>query len=110
MVLTEKTEKMEKNGETGDDGYSPTANVTKVGKTATITITGDKSGDTQLISVTVSLPKYTVKFSSNGGTVVAPVQNVTSGTSLGANMPQNPVKTDYLFDRWHIDGLQLPFG
>lgn len=44
-TIKQRAEAGEFNGEPGADGYSPTANVTKVGGTATITVT-DKNGTT----------------------------------------------------------------
>ena len=54
-----------------------------------------------------STTKYTVTF-KDGETTVA-TREIEVGTTIGANMPSNPTKTNYLFDGWFIDGdRQLP--
>ena len=45
--------------------------------------------------------KVTVIFDSNGGTpATAPTVTIVKGDKVGGAMPNNPTKTDYVFDYW----------
>lgn len=79
--------------------------------TATITITGALSGDTETVDVTVTQIMRTVKFYDKDynpsdlehSTLIDTVQ-VVSGSSIGANMPATPINANYVFNAWYIDG------
>ena len=79
--------------------------------TTTVTITGDESEYVHTVNVTVTAPAPTtcrVIFDTDGGPVI-PDQNPVCGTALGANMPQNPTKTGYVFNGWKISGTSTSF-
>jgi len=46
-----------------------------------------------------SLPTYIVTFNSNGGSAVAAIENVTSGSTIAK--PTNPTKSGYTFVNWY---------
>ncbi len=79
--------------------------------TATISITGDLSGDIETVDVTVTQIMRTVKFYDKDynpsdlehSTLIDTVQ-VVSGSSIGANMPATPINANYVFNAWYIDG------
>ena len=79
--------------------------------TATITMTGALSGDTETIDVTVTQIMRTVKFYDSDydpndlehSTLLNTVQ-VVSGSTIGANMPATPTDTNYVFNAWYING------
>ena len=84
--------------------------------TATITLTGDMSGDTRTVTVTVTRIMRTVKFYDSDydpndiehSTLLNTVQ-VISGSSIGANMP-NTTKVNYVLNAWYINGNSVtPF-
>ena len=70
--------------------------------TATITITGKESHEPVNITVTVNAIYHNVTFNKADGS-----QNPTSsisvehGTTIGSQMPSDPVRTDYLFLGWY---------
>ena len=67
--------------------------------TATITLTGDLSGDIRTLLVTVTKIMHTVTF-KDGNNVIKEVE-VEDGTSVGSeNMPANQIKTNYIFNGW----------
>jgi len=43
--------------------------------------------------------KYTVTFNSDGGTAVAPIENITAGSAIGT-LPASPGKAGYEFAGW----------
>ncbi len=45
---------------------------------------------------------YTVTFDFDNSDPTTQVSNITAGNSLGANMPANPTKTNYIFEKWFI--------
>jgi uncharacterized repeat protein (TIGR02543 family) len=53
----------------------------------------------EVIVTPPATPKYTVTFSSEGGSTVAPIANVDSGTVVAA--PTAPTRTGYTFDGWY---------
>lgn len=48
-----------------------------------------------------SITHFTVRFETNGGDELAPIENVLKGTSIPE--PPNPVRTDYVFSGWFKD-------
>ena len=69
---------------------------------ATITITGSKSGDTRTVTVTVVTVNRTVTFyEDNDKQVVWDTVTVGDGGMVGADMPSNPTKTNYIFEGWY---------
>ena len=73
-----------------------------------ITVTGSLSGATVQVPVSVDVLKYTVTF-KDGNTIIKTVM-VESGSTVGAEMPSNPTKTDYIFNGWGYDNNSLtPF-
>ena len=79
--------------------------------TATITMTGTLSGDTETIDVTVIQIMRTIRFYDadynpndlEHSTLIDTVQ-VVSGSTIGVNMPTNPTDTNYVFNAWYING------
>ena len=67
---------------------------------ATITITGSKSGKTQTIEITVNSVMRKVTFNANGGTPATTEKQVRINTALGDNIPADPVYENHLFDGW----------
>ena len=65
---------------------------------ATITITGEVSGDTRTVNVTVTQVMYTVTF-KDGSNVIKTVM-VESGNTVSTGMPPNQTKTNYIFNGW----------
>lgn len=52
---------------------------------------------------------YTITFDSNGGSMIDPTLNITSGTKISA--PNVPTRTGYQFDGWFKDqDLTLPWN
>lgn len=45
--------------------------------------------------------KYTVTFNSNGGSEIAPIENVEEGTTI--ILPTAPTKSGYTFEGWYTD-------
>lgn len=67
------------------------------GNTATVTLTFSKGGKTSSLDVTVTIEKqssnpttFTVSFDSKGGSVVAPISNISSGQKI--TLPTTPTK------------------
>ena len=92
---------------------STTGEVTGVAVgTTNIVITGARSNTTKTVEITVSNAQdmqYTVTFLDADLTTLY-TRQVNSGSSLGANMPSNPTKTNYFFNAWYIGGNSLaPF-
>lgn len=56
-----------------------------------------KDGET-----TISGPKHTVTFDSNGGTEIAPITNVSHLSAI--SKPKTPTRPGYAFDGWYSDG------
>ena len=80
--------------------------------TTTITITGDTSNATVTVNVTVnSAGTVTVRFFDVDG--VTEYQDkattVTSGGSLGINMPSDPTKSNHIFNVWYIKNTATVF-
>ena len=94
---------------TGDSSIatvSSSGEVTAAGVGNTnITITGSLSGVTRTVPVTVSPLKHTVTF-KDGTTTLEEIE-VVDGEKIGTLMPSNPVKNNYLFDAWYINGESL---
>lgn len=67
----------------------------------TITITGSLSNVSVTVPVSVDVLKYTVTF-RDGNTPIDSVQ-VESGGTVGEEMPNNPTKTNYIFNGWVYD-------
>ena len=79
--------------------------------TATITITGVKSGDTRTVTVTVTPEMHTVTFKDSDNSTVLYTRQVPDGSSVGVNMPGDPTDTNYVFNAWYINGNSLtPFN
>ncbi len=85
--------------------------------TATITITGELSGDTRTVTVTVTQIMNTVKFYDadynpndlEHSTLIDTVQ-VVSGSSIAANDMPTPTNSNYVFNTWYINGdTSTPF-
>ena len=85
--------------------------------TATITITGELSGDTRTVTVTVTQIMNTVKFYDadynpndlEHSTLIDTVQ-VVSGSSIAANDMPAPTNSNYVLSAWYIDGdTSTPF-
>ncbi|MBR7042172.1 MAG: InlB B-repeat-containing protein, partial [Bacilli bacterium] len=66
-----------------------------------ITVTGSLSHETVQVPVSVDVLKYTVTF-KDGNNVIKTVK-VESGHTVGAEMPSNQTKTDYIFNGWVYD-------
>lgn len=66
-----------------------------------ITVTGSLSGATVQVPVSVDVLKYTVTF-KDGNNVIKTVK-VESGHTVGAEMPANQTKTNYIFNGWVYD-------
>ena len=66
-----------------------------------ITVTGSLSGATVQVPVSVDVLKYTVTF-KDGNSVIKTVQ-VEPGLTVGAEMPANQSKTNYIFNGWVYD-------
>ena len=45
---------------------------------------------------------YTVTFDADNNTSSTQVSNITSLDTLGSSMPQNPTKTNYIFEKWFV--------
>ena len=52
---------------------------------------------------------YLVSFEVDGGTPSISPITVDEGDSLGANMPANPTKTNYVFDGWYNQGYTVEY-
>ena len=61
-------------------------------------ITGSKSGDTRTVTVTVTPIMYDINFYRNDGGALITTVSVSEGGTVGANMPNNPIETNYVFD------------
>ena len=68
--------------------------------TVTITITGKQSKETRTISLEIT-NLNTITFDPDNGQPVTTIQ-VADGETIGTNVPANPSKTDYAFDRWYL--------
>ena len=78
---------------------------------ATITITGKKSGDTRTVTVTVTPVMHTVTFLDEDNETEIYVLQIADETSFGQNMPANPTDENMVFSAWYIDGEPLsPFN
>ena len=64
----------------------------------TITLTGEKSNLTYLVTVNV-VDYHAVTINKNDGTSPITVQ-INAGDQLGTNLPTNLTRTDYIFDKW----------
>lgn len=62
-----------------------------------------KDGET-----TISGPKHTVTFDSNGGTEIAPITNVSHLSAI--SKPKTPTRSGYAFDGWYSDGDMWNFN
>ena len=62
-----------------------------------------KDGET-----TISGPKHTVTFDSNGGTEIAPITNVSHLSAI--SKPKTPTRPGYAFDGWYSDGDMWNFN
>ena len=80
--------------------------------TAIITITGDLSGDTRTVTVTVTPVMHTVKFYDSdydpndleNSTLIDTIE-VEDGSSIGVNsMPTLATNSNYVFNAWYING------
>ena len=75
--------------------------VTGIAKgSTTITITGNTSGATKTVNVTVNANNYRVTFETNGGSAVDP-QDVEENTAI--NPLPTTEKENYIFDAWYSD-------
>ena len=78
---------------------------------ATITLTGELSGDTRTVTVNVVHTMSTVKFYDKDynpndlehSTLLYTVA-VDLGSSISDNMPESPTNTNYVFNAWYING------
>ena len=86
-----------------DTGVATISNLVVTGVTlgtTSITVTGNRSGYTHTISVSV-LPSHNVTFNQdNGDTPI--VKKVITGDSLEDYIPTNPSKTNSVFDDWFL--------
>jgi uncharacterized repeat protein (TIGR02543 family) len=84
------------NGATGEISGTPTT----VGTSSfTVQAKNGAGSVSKALSIAVTGPStYTVTFNSNGGTAVAPITNVVSGSTITA--PTAP-KKGYVFDGWY---------
>ena len=55
----------------------------------------------QVVFTTAPIPKYTVTFDSNGGSAVAPITDLLTGSTILA--PTAPTRTGYTFGGWYKD-------
>lgn len=92
------------------DGAEPTETSTvystpiEISTTTTLKAKAFKAGmtDSATASATYTINivnKYTVSFNSQGGSPVAPIENVIEGNKISAPTP--PTKTDQKFDGWY---------
>lgn len=77
--------------------------------TAILTYQG-KAHQKYIFITVLALPEvipttYTITFQSNGGSVVSPISNITSGSNVIE--PSNPIKTGFIFAGWFTDELLL---
>ena len=78
-------------------GWYKESSLTNVWNFATDTVTASIT----LYAKWTAVPKYTVSFSSNGGTVIADLTNVVSDSKITA--PTAPTKSSYTFKGWYKD-------
>ena len=104
-------------------GNLPTA--TKAGYTFNGWFTQTGSGGTQYLGTEIItqndtyhaqwteivIPMTTVNFMDDDGVTVFESVTVEEGTSVGAYMPNNPTRSDYIFAGWYINGnILIPFN
>ena len=76
--------------------------------TTNITITGTLSGATRTVEVRVANTTSTVSFYD--GSTLYTSREVNTGSSVGANMPNDPTKQNHIFAGWYVDGnILTPF-
>ena len=79
------------------NGWYKNAGLTEKWDFATDTVTSNIT----LYAKWTAVSKYTVSFNSNGGTSIADLTNVVSGSKI--NAPTAPTKSDYTFSGWYKD-------
>ena len=72
----------------------------------TITVTGNISGQTKVISATVSNTS-TITFDPGNGEEPTTIE-VANGSTIGNALPEDPTREEYVFDRWYLcDGTTM---
>ena len=67
---------------------------------AIITLTGNTSHETKIVTVNVTNEMVTIHFDSHGGTSISDIE-IENETKIGENLPSNITKYHYLFDGWY---------
>ena len=86
------------------DVYDGNGTLILSGKTSkTVTGTSDD------LSLTLSEPKYTITFDTDGGSAIDPIEDIAPGTVVELPSP-GPTKTNCVFMGWYADsGCTVPF-